>query len=214
MPADAQETKVRILNAAERLFAENGYDKVTLRGIAKEADAHLALIKYHFGTKDDLYRAIWTDRYAKTYGRRFDHLDAIDYSRPREEIVEELAEALLSFMNGLSHAETRRFAHLMAREIADPHEFERGIIAEFLDPRARHLIGAFRKALPELSLADVIGCYQASTGVMLMYVVGAERAFRLADGQVAGDHVTSALPVLRQFIVGGWLALARVRAQS
>lgn len=93
-------------------------DNTELKGF--EIGIASCIDKYHFGTKDDLYRAIWTDRYAKTYGRRFDHLDAIDYSLPRDEIAEELAEALLSFMNGLSHAVTRRFAHLMAREIADP----------------------------------------------------------------------------------------------
>jgi AcrR family transcriptional regulator len=80
MPANAQETRKRIFSAAERLFAEKGYDKVTLRGIAKEAGTHLALIKYHFGSKDDLYRAIWIHRYAEPYGGRFDHLDAINVS--------------------------------------------------------------------------------------------------------------------------------------
>lgn len=211
MPANAHETKNRILTAAERLFAENGYDKVTLRGIAREADAHLALIKYHFGTKEDLYRAIWTSRYAEPYGGRFDHLDDIDYSRPREEIVRDLADTLLSFMQVLSQSDARVFAHLMAREIADPHEFERGIIAEFLDPRAQRLIAAFRRTLPELRLAEIIGCYQASTGAMLMHVVGANRASRLTDGNLVTGDIETALPIMREFIVGGWLALARMR---
>lgn len=214
MPANAQETRDRIFSAAERLFAEKGYDKVTLRGIAKEADAHLALITYHFGSKQDLYRAIWIHRYATPYGGRFDGLDHIDYSGPREEIVGKLVDALLLFMQAQSHADTHQFALLVAREIADSHEAERGIIAEFLDPRARRLIDAFRKALPELSLVDIIGCYQASTGAMLMHAVGHDRAKRLSDGHNGCEDLNAMLPVLRDFIVGGWITLARLRSQS
>jgi AcrR family transcriptional regulator len=41
----------RILASAERLFADHGFDGVSMREIAANAKAQLALIHYHFGTK-------------------------------------------------------------------------------------------------------------------------------------------------------------------
>ena len=43
------ETKEKILNAAEKLFAEHGIEAVSLRSIISEADVNLAAIHYHFG---------------------------------------------------------------------------------------------------------------------------------------------------------------------
>lgn len=214
MPADARETRRRILSTAERLFAEHGYDGVSLRRIARQAGAHLALIHYHFGNKADLYRAIWTHRYAEPYGSRFERLAALDFDRPRDEVVGELADILLILMQAMSDPDGQAFLRLMAREIGDPRESERGIIAEYLDPRAHRLIEAFRRALPELTLAEIVWCYQASAGVMLMHAVDTDRASRLSQGAAKSGDVEAALPVMREFIVGGWLALARKRSKS
>jgi AcrR family transcriptional regulator len=52
----------RILDAAEALFAERGYDGVTLRQIASEARVDVALASYHFGKKLDLFNAVFERR--------------------------------------------------------------------------------------------------------------------------------------------------------
>lgn len=49
--------KENILNAAIELFSNRGYDGVSIREIATLADVHFASIRYHFGDKEDLYRA-------------------------------------------------------------------------------------------------------------------------------------------------------------
>ena len=48
------DTKQKILDAAERLFGENGYAATSLRHIISEAKVNLAAIHYHFGSKQDL----------------------------------------------------------------------------------------------------------------------------------------------------------------
>lgn len=53
-----KETAARILSAATRLFAEDGYEKVSIRDIAKEAGAQSAAISYYFGGKPELYREV------------------------------------------------------------------------------------------------------------------------------------------------------------
>ncbi len=51
-------TDERLLTVAERLFAAHGIDAVSLRSITIEADANIAAVHYHFGTKVDLIRAL------------------------------------------------------------------------------------------------------------------------------------------------------------
>ncbi|WP_392671395.1 TetR family transcriptional regulator [Streptomyces sp. LN785] len=47
----------RILEAARTEFAERGYDKTSIRGIAKAAGVDAALVHHYFGTKDDVFAA-------------------------------------------------------------------------------------------------------------------------------------------------------------
>ncbi|GIH99794.1 TetR/AcrR family transcriptional regulator [Planobispora takensis] len=55
---DREGTRQRILEAARRLFAELGYDQVTMRLIAAEADANIALINRYFGAKRELFAEV------------------------------------------------------------------------------------------------------------------------------------------------------------
>ena len=51
-------TRERILKAAERLFAERGYDGTSIRTIVAKAKVNQAAINYHFDGKDGLYREV------------------------------------------------------------------------------------------------------------------------------------------------------------
>ena len=51
-------TRARLLAAAERLFADRGFKKVTVREICRAARANVAAINYHFGDKLGLYREV------------------------------------------------------------------------------------------------------------------------------------------------------------
>jgi AcrR family transcriptional regulator len=51
-------TKERILDTAERLFAEHGYAATSLRSIIAEAGVNLAAVHYHFHSKEALLEAV------------------------------------------------------------------------------------------------------------------------------------------------------------
>ena len=59
----AEDTKTRILDAAERLFAERGFPAVSMRAITGKAGVNLAAVHYHFGSKQELIRSV-LQRYA------------------------------------------------------------------------------------------------------------------------------------------------------
>lgn len=52
------EKQIQILEVAEKLFAENGFDGTTVRQIAKEADINVAMISYYFGSKEKMLEAL------------------------------------------------------------------------------------------------------------------------------------------------------------
>src|SRR5689334_6046794 len=72
------ETRARLLDAAEQLFAERGLDAVSVRDITELADANTAAIHYHFGSKHDLIAAILERRAAAVGKRREELLDELD----------------------------------------------------------------------------------------------------------------------------------------
>ena len=57
MKADL-ETRERLLEAAQRLFAQRGFKRVTVREICRAARANVAAVNYHFGDKLGLYREV------------------------------------------------------------------------------------------------------------------------------------------------------------
>src|SRR5690242_8727288 len=60
--ADLETTRDRILDLAEDMFAESGIDKVSLRAVTAAAGVNVSAIHYHFGSKDELLRAIFIRR--------------------------------------------------------------------------------------------------------------------------------------------------------
>lgn len=56
---DGEQSRERLLQAALRLFAQQGYAKASTREIADAAGANLASIRYYFGDKAGLYRAVF-----------------------------------------------------------------------------------------------------------------------------------------------------------
>ena len=55
-------TRERLLDVAERLFAERGFGATSVRGITAEAGCNLAAVNYHFGGKDQLYEEVFRRR--------------------------------------------------------------------------------------------------------------------------------------------------------
>ncbi|MEE4203595.1 MAG: TetR family transcriptional regulator, partial [Halieaceae bacterium] len=86
----------KILDVAEALFAERGFDGVTLRQIAMGADVDVALASYHFGKKMDLFRAVLERRAPALNSARREALEsAKEAAAPEPPEVEAIVEAFL-----------------------------------------------------------------------------------------------------------------------
>src|SRR3954467_8212959 len=71
-------TKGRILDAAEALFMEQGFEATSLRAITAAADVNLAAVNYHFGSKEELFQAVLTRRLDPMNQERVNLLAALE----------------------------------------------------------------------------------------------------------------------------------------
>src|SRR5581483_10479047 len=95
------ETKQKILDAAERLIAEQGYDATSLRQIIGEAGVNLASIHYHFGSKEELLQAVVERRAAPVNAERLDLLARYEAEAGAKPVpIERIFHAFLAPMAG------------------------------------------------------------------------------------------------------------------
>ena len=74
MDALSQDTKTRILDAAEGLFMAHGFEATSLRQLTAAAGVNLAAVNYHFGSKEELFQAVLTRRLDPMNQERIDLL--------------------------------------------------------------------------------------------------------------------------------------------
>src|SRR5690348_7945687 len=93
------DTKQRILDTAERLFAEHGYVGTSMRQVIADAGVNLAAIHYHFGSKEELLDAVVSRRAEPVNTDRIARLEAAQAEAGGRPLpVEITLEALLQPM--------------------------------------------------------------------------------------------------------------------
>ncbi|EGD53425.1 TetR/AcrR family transcriptional regulator [Gordonia neofelifaecis] len=94
-------TRRKLIRTAEKLFAAEGVDAVSLRAINTAAGQGAAAVHYHFGTKDDLLTAVLLDIGRQVSGEITERVAVIaaDARRPElEDVVRALAEPYLALL--------------------------------------------------------------------------------------------------------------------
>lgn len=170
-----------ILVSAERLFAERGYDGVSVRDIATAAGVPIALVGYYFGKKQQLFSTIFEHR--KAYiAERIDRMRAIDCSSRNPDAVEDLVRAWAEPFIALRSSEAgEAFVLLVARTAWDPGPEATEVITRNYDGLARIFIERMTQALGGPAAKRIIWGYEYALGALLMYVAD-KRVERLSDG--------------------------------
>lgn len=142
-------TKERILDTAEALFAQKGFQAVSVREITRAARCNLAAVNYHFGNKEKLYlevfRARWVPR-AKRVQESFRESLAAQGLLSLPAVVKALAQAFLE--GPLSDEERLRHSQLMTREMAQPTEAFNQVAEQVMRPFFTELASKLRSVLP------------------------------------------------------------------
>ncbi|BCH35650.1 TetR family transcriptional regulator [Mesorhizobium sp. L-8-10] len=180
---------MRILESAEAEFAMHGFDGVSVRQIALRAEVPVALINYHFASKDGLYRAIFVARAPMIVDERIAGLRLAYMETDPDRMLELVIKAVLvPNLHMRSVEKNSNYARILAREVADPKAMERGIIQEFFDPVAHKVIEALKKALPDRRIEELHWGYQMMLGAMVYVMADTGRIRRLSDGRCDPDN--------------------------
>lgn len=194
-------TRMRILVAAEHLFAENGVDATSLRSIMAAAGVSISQINYHFGTKEALLRAIFQHRAVPHIQERLRVVREAAKAAPEKRLAALLEAYFLPVRWHIDGAEhVGDFNRLLGRIGGDPGDMARAILAEFFDGFQHEFIVELRHVLPEVAEDDLYWRWHCLLGVLMYSVTNLDRLRQvsgnrvdLRDGDAFFDHVIPAL---------------------
>jgi AcrR family transcriptional regulator len=147
------DTKSRILDAAEMLFIECGYEAMSLRQITSRAEVNLAAVNYHFGSKEALIHAMLSRRLDRLNLERVKLLDRFDTLLGSNLTCEHVLGAMFIPALRLSRDSGtggRAFLRLLGRAYTDPSSFIRDFLNGHYATVAERFFAAFQRALPHL----------------------------------------------------------------
>jgi AcrR family transcriptional regulator len=142
-----ERTRQRLLEATRALLAEHGEDGVTLRAITDAANANVAAVSYHFGSKEALCRATCEQAIGRLVEEQIDGLRQLGEDATLEEIAAAWARPVIGASCG-PPCETQSFLRILARVIADPPPELREWVASTIARGESELLRPLRHALP------------------------------------------------------------------
>ena len=205
-------TRTRILDAAERLFAEHGYTAVSLRSITAEAGVNVAAIHFHFASKEALFEAIFKRRIEPINGKRIAALEAaVQKGRKSPPNIDEIISAFVKpYLEAAGGFDAGRIVLLqfMARAAAEQDRSIQTVIRQEFDPTWHALVKAAQDALPNASFEAINWGLFFLLGAL--YFVNPSRTWfpALTKGKCDAGDTEAALHYLLPFLVGGLSAVS------
>lgn len=202
----SRDTRQRLLEAAGEVFADRGFRDATIQEICRRADANIAAVHYHFGDKEQLYRAVI--QYAE---------QCAGESRPADLAPDAPAEKRLrahieSFLVRLfDEGQPAWLGKLMAREMSEPTPGLDVIVQEKIRVTYRLVEAIVRELVgPGASDDDVLACVLSVQGQCLFYRHCHPVITRLfPDRSFGRENVPDLASHITRFSLAGIRAIAR-----
>lgn len=140
---DGEATRNAILDAACKVFGEKGFHKATHAEISREACVNTALINFHFGSKDELYRTVW-----ERVSKNLEELYPIDGSLPATAPAEErLYGHIRSLLNRALDTRLEGFHRIRTMESINPTGILDKALAERMQKNRSYTLALMRELL-------------------------------------------------------------------
>lgn len=198
-PFRPEQTRERLIRAAEALFARKGYARTSVRDITREASCNVAAVNYHFASKRNLYRETLARRIGALRDQRISSLEqTITLSGGEVSLEAVLGSFAEAFLEPLVDESTgRMLVDLMTRELLDPQLPPDFFLSEMILPVEEALIKAIlvtQTAIPRRKIRMCIHSFLAQ----LIHLV---RIRRMAQVASRGKPLNFSLPELVAHIV-------------
>ncbi|MHC4455791.1 MAG: CerR family C-terminal domain-containing protein [Planctomycetota bacterium] len=176
------EVTTRLLNTAEDLFAQKGFDATSIRDITKAANCNVAAVNYYYSSKYNLYAEVFRRRLIELRQIR---LESIEKVMSQTQPPPTLTELIRSFSNAfleplLDHSTGQTFLKLMVREMNDPRLTKDMFVNEIVTPTLTSLGQALNKLCPHLDQKQIILSIISIVG-QLVHVIRIHEMFDMND---------------------------------
>jgi AcrR family transcriptional regulator len=142
-PKDSKKTRAKLIEAAGQLFAEKGFNGVTVRDIAQKADTHLSALNYHFRTKEALYHEVLMEA-CRSDSISLEDKEQLLKMNPRDALFLLIKEALKEY--GKLTASNWRMV-VITRECREPSPSFEEVSREYFKPEADFLAELIGRAV-------------------------------------------------------------------
>lgn len=191
MTSSKIQTQQRILDAAQSLFAESGFNDTSLRQITTKAEVNLAAVNYHFGSKKELIQAV-LQRYLQIFMPRLDQeFDALlAKTKPNNlpDILSVFVNPLLE-LNHIQRKGTRTFLQLLGRGYTDVQGHLRWFINHHYGRTLDKFVLLVQQSCPYLPPSELFWRLHFSLGSIVFTMASNEALaeIALADFEEAVD---------------------------
>ena len=160
---------MKLLDAAELMFADHGYDGTSLRDIAEAAGQHLALSTYYFGTKENLFEEVVRRRAIEFISARLEGLariqpDELTASENVRALIEAYAMPVLKAAYGRSK-QHQAYHRIMARIINEKRWIP--LFQRYYNETEEIFIKRLRQAMPHADGASLLDALSFLTATLL-----------------------------------------------
>jgi len=206
-----EDLRQRILDVAEELFAEKGFQGTSIREITQRANCNVASVNYHFHGKENLYIEVFRLHMNAIRDQRIlairKFLSQKQEHRTLEELIQSFATVFLEPF--LKEGSGQRLMVLMMRERNDPHLPRHMFVEEIVQTVKSIMKEALLQICPGLSDTAAELCIHSIVG-QLVHVIQAQELFEGMDKKaVPVLDLPEAVKHVVRFSVGGILKCIR-----
>ncbi len=198
-------TELALIEAASALFAERGFEGVSLREITGRAGANVASVKYYFGSREGLIDAVVGRMAWPVNEERLRRLDALDHKTELtvRALLGAFFEPLITEVQSTPLGE-KLFAKLMGRLVGEhPYEFPEEVMGQFREVAGRY-VTAFMEACPGLSSEEVFWRIHFSFGVLSNTLMHGDLLRKISEGAVGDEALSKTLNRVIDFCEAGF----------
>jgi AcrR family transcriptional regulator len=196
-----------LLDVAEELFTDHGFDGTSVRDITDQAGTRLASVNYHFGTKKSLFIAVIMRRATVLCEERLAMLHKINlHGMNSQDALKQVVEAFVYPL--LKHSTKgdpgwKNYCRLIAQTSTYRQAYEDSTVREVFDPPAFEFIKSLKAVLPELTDMQMQYAFQFMLGTTLYVFAQNLRLDGMTEGKYSSNDMNSIYPSLLDFICGG-----------
>lgn len=201
------DTKIKILDAAEYLFATHGVSGTSIRKITGRAKVNLAAIHYHFGSKESVLELVLSRRLIPLNAERLTLLEEYErQSRKGVVALPKIVEALVGPALRLSRNPEKGgalFMRLLGRLVLEPNDNIQSLLTRQFETVLKKFMPALQRSLPKLEPVDFFWRLHFLVGAMAHTMADSERIRRVSNGVCDPDDTEGTINRLVVFLTAG-----------